>query len=265
MSLYFTGAEIKVNGSGLIAESVSISTQNAVTQLAALGYRTLSATTPSNNVTSTINITYLVEPINEPNLAVVEYIKTGFNQFNWEPTLIGFAGITGSGYLTNYGLKITPNDQVRASVSYQCFHPLTGGLVSTPLNRTVEFSGLADSWLSFLISPITEFRFPVYDIDYSFRAAWEPVYKMGQKTPLQVQFQNGEENVSLVWDNFKHIEYSGTSFTGEINQMTGISLLLHQRDENININLSGTILTNSQINGTVDDIIKTTLQGTRFF
>lgn len=265
MSLFFTGAAIKVNGSGLIAESVSLSTQNSIERFGAAGYKRLSTPSPTGPVTSTVNISYLVEPINEPNLTVVEYIKTGFNQFNWEPTLFDFGGVSGSGYLTNYNLRVAPNDQVRATVSYQCFHPLTGNLTSSSIGRTVEFSGLADGWLSSLISPITEFRFPVYNIDYSFRVTWEPVYSLGQKTPIQVQFKNAEENVSIVWDNFTHIGYSGTPFTGEINQMTGISLLLHRRDENININISGTILTNTEVNSSPDDIVRVTLQGTRQF
>lgn len=250
----YNNIEVKVNGSGLIVENANLTTNNALQSIGVIGYKNPIAFPVTNALKSQASINYLIEVDNEPNIPIVEFIKTGINNQTWTATPIVIGQITGSGYLDSYSLRVIPNEPVMANVSFLIFSPLTGQYQATQSARAISFSGIAHGLSSlFLDDNSLPSLVNFYNFDYDFKATWNPVYTIGNLYPIQVQLVNAEENFSIISDDYRHINYSGEALTGHYNTR---QLQIYSFATNIplTLNLSGAIVTSNQLNVSLDDI-----------
>ena len=264
--VFFDNCGVSINGSGILAESVGFSMQNSLQSFPALGYKIPSTQIPTDFIRGSLSISYFAERDNEPNIQIINKIKSGEQFANWSPEQIIFGNITGSGYLENYSLKITPLDQAKATANYGIFIPSSGQMIASKSSRNPLFSGVADGWNTVLSSPgeVTD-TLNLFDFTYSFRAAWQPVYVIGNTLPIQTQLLNGEESLSLLTDTPEDILFSGSQLTTVTNNYTGISLNLYRQDSSIAIPFNDFILKSAQTNGSLEDVVKVTLEANRFF
>ena len=71
----FDQCAIKVNGTGLLAESASIQSSNSISPVYAIGQKGVSNTVPEGPVTHDFRISYYIHLDKEPCLAEVNNIK----------------------------------------------------------------------------------------------------------------------------------------------------------------------------------------------
>jgi len=264
--LFFSDCEVKVNGSGIFADSASFSTQNSIQSYPILGYKSPSTQMPNDIIRGNISVSYFVEADNEPNLNIINKIKSGEQYFTWEPEQIVLGGITGYGYLEGYNLKINPLEPGRAQANYSVVMPLSGSFSAVRSSRTPNYTGMINGWNTSLLSPIeSPGSFLPLDMTYNFRAAWNPVTVFGEKNPMQVQFLNGEESLSMTAESTRGIAFSGTNLFSETNGYTGISLRLYGSDSEIHLSFDEMVVKSTQINGSVDDVLRVNVDAGRFF
>ena len=263
--VFFDNCLVVIDGSGVLADSASLTMQNSAQALYALGYKVPTEVTIGDAVRGTLSVSYFVEADNEPVFALVNVLKTGHNNFNWTPTQFAVAGVTGSGYLESYSIKTTPNQPTKASASFAIYHPLTGAPSDSKISRDVYFTGICHAWQTSLIFPVLGQSFDVYDFDYSFRAVWEPIYAIGNKAPLQVQFSNAEENITILGEQFYHVNISGSALSGAISYATGLSMNIHDSTRNLVFPFYGMTVKTSQVALGLDDFLKVSINASKAY
>ncbi len=81
-------------------------------------------------------------------------------------------------------------------------------------------------------------QIPTYEFSYEFRAAWEPIYSIGNKYPVQVKLIQGDERMTITRDSFYNINFSGDStcknllmcsFDDSTIQMAGLSVICNNQ------------------------------------
>lgn len=210
--LMFDQIDCLINKSGIMADSASIGNESSVKPVAALGRRGIIGYSNDGGLRNTFDFSYTLDLNSEPNAAIAETIKNDFQNFHYEPIQLVVAGITGSGYLDSYSIKISPNDLGRANASYISFIPITGVLQEKNNNISYNvsgYSGLAHGWTTHLYSSKQGEQIPIYELSYNFKADWQPVYKIGQTNPAQVQLMGISEEIDLVRDIFRNVSFSG--------------------------------------------------------
>lgn len=127
--IYFDEIDVLIDGSGIVAESANIDTENSLSPLYILGQKFAGNSIPNGPVKSNINLSYAWEPNFDPNLKIINNIKNTFQNFNFSPVNISVAGLTGLGFLESYSAKISQNDVGKISASYAIYTPLSGNFV----------------------------------------------------------------------------------------------------------------------------------------
>lgn len=264
----FSNIGISISGTTILAESVSISEQNNIVPTSFIGYRGPFPTSPNAGLNHTISFDYILEN-SDINYKLLQRIREyDFNSF---PVTISAAGITGAGYMNNYSLQITPNDAIKATVSYNIFTELTGRLSQQSSSNSQNYnllnsSGVAHGWNSYAKNYAGTSTGSILELDYSFSLEWATRYKIGNPNPISVKFINGTENFEISSEYESRILYSGQNFSGkftdfdiiEINSLskdwsvgeTPIKLYLQSGkvvSNNINITEDSLILNNTSI------------------
>jgi hypothetical protein len=206
--IFFNNCDVVVNGTGVMAEQVSLSTSNAIVAVRGMGNNLAVTSTPDGQYANNIRMSYYLEIEKDPVYAnVSEYLGlvnniTNPNYENIPANVIGVAGITGVYYLDSYSLTVSANEVIKANASYVGFTPPTGIIKKRDFKHPYaeSFSGLAHAWTANLIEgegdiPILE---PVYDFSYNFRSVINPIYALGDKYPKQVMLLTAEETIMVV-------------------------------------------------------------------
>jgi hypothetical protein len=204
--IFFNNCDVVVNGTGVMADAVSLSTSNAIVAVRGMGNNLAVTSTPDGQYANNIRMTYYVEVEKDPVYAnVSDYLSLVHNTTNpnYEdiaPNTIGVAGITGVYYLDSYSLKVSANNVIRAQASYVGFTPPTGIIKKREFKHSYadSFSGLAHAWTTNLIAEESTIVEPVYDFSYDFRSVVNPVYSLGDKYPKQVMLLTAEETITVV-------------------------------------------------------------------
>jgi len=270
--VYFDNCDVVVNGSGILAESASVQSVNYLDPAYVLEKRGEAGQPVKDSIRSMIDINYLVEADNEPNLEIIETIK----QFREDDYVAkGFsvevAGVSGTFYIQDYRLGIQPNGAAKANVQFVTYEPLGGSLSSKKVGGDAidynKSNSIVNGWSTFVTSSGAHAEFPTYDFQYQFRAQWVPIYAMGAKYPKQVQLMNASEMLNLTSNIHRHITFSGEkaedAFSVEFGSDMSIEAfevdLLCDSSENSNLALtmSGGLVVNTSIEARVGDIVKT--------
>ena len=208
MSIQFNQCEVSISGIRLFAESATITEQNSLNADYLLGNLVPVDFTPTDGVKNSFQINYTVEPHNEPNYNIIQNLKNYVPIF--EPISIVVGGITGLGYLENYRLQVTPNQIIKASVTYNCYNELSGQInPQTQQYNSPNLTGLAHYWSTQATLSDNSTTGSVISMDYNFKASWNPIYIIGNKSPPQVVLIAAEENFNITSEFLTHVLYTG--------------------------------------------------------
>ncbi len=210
--LFFNDVEVKVDGTGLMVERISLNSTAPVSAARTIG-RNLSHQTPNGFFRTNAQFSYYIDLEKDPLYARVLDLKNTTNYTGLLGQTVEVAGVTGVFYLQRYQLAIGPNQILRASVAMAGYEPSTGELqkkTSSTDYLPVGFSGLAHSWTTKAITDAGDLTLPIYDFSYKFSPVYNPIYTLCKKFPNQVTFLSSEEDITLTQDT-----YRATVFTGE--------------------------------------------------
>lgn len=213
----FDNLDVLVNNSGLLTTNASISQTNSLVPAYAIGKYWAINQIPQGPIKSTFSFSYYPIISGEPNYNILNTVRGLSDDILYSGTKIEIAGVSGySCYLRSYELQSSPNNLVRANVTYDTFVPLSGQITSK--TGTTDFynpyDGIPHGWTTYISSSGNRLIAPTYDFSYRFNANWEPIYIIGQRDPYEVHLMNGIEEMSFVRDSFTHIQFSGEEVTG---------------------------------------------------
>ncbi len=265
--ILFDKCDVKINGTGIIAESASIDESVQLQFIEAVGYRGNLGPSSNGPRISTIQIDYFIETRNEPNYKIVSGLKRNQNTFHYEPISVVVNSITGSGYLENYLIRTTQDDLARASATFICFVPLSGNLTETRWTGVVNrdgVSGLAHGWNTKMYLPDNSTATDnFYSFGYEFKANWDPIYVVGAQRPAQVQLAQINETVSLNSDFYRPIFNSGIDGETQVRfhriELGNVSGVYYANIEPLCFYISGFSLQNQRINAQVNQFLNTDL------
>jgi hypothetical protein len=262
-----------------MADSASISTSNALQPIRSVGKKGIIYQAPMGPLTTTYDISYIVETNNEPNYNIVQALKALENSFHNKPVVVEVGGISACCYLQGYNLTCTPNEPVKANVSYQSWKPTTGSLSSNTIApvsyNSQRSSGIAHGWTSFISTSANAITNKSYGFDYSFDMTWEPAFAFRRLDPYDMRFINATETVNLIRDTSYDVVFSGSKATS--------ALLAGQADKNINLHsvgmlcdsqtfnsklsfdVSDSTIVSTSIDAALDDLVKTRLTLTNYY
>lgn len=268
MRVYFNNIDVKIQGSGILAESASISSKNSTQPVFTVGKIGQRGNAPFGPLTCSYNFSYFPELDNEPNRFISNTIKDMTNDL-YSGVDIEVGGFSGSNcYLTRYNLEADANDPVRATANFISFGPISGAaankLTTAPFYNRNNY--LAHGW-SVYITDTGDFLTPnpTYNFSYSFDCNWNPVYIMGQTKPCNIRLMSATENVAFTRDVLTHILHSGVNLSSYL-ETTGDCRMLniefaYDSSPNtllpsIRIPVSGFSITTSEIQAQTDDFLR---------
>jgi hypothetical protein len=206
---YFTEQVVKVNGSGLVAERASVSFESPLQQIQGVGYKGSNATSLFGPIRGNAQISYLVQTSNEPFYDLIKDLRTK-HTVNYTPINLQIGDITGAFFVESVNYSITHGDLVKADVSLVTFETTSSGSV----DKTV---GYVQGDFAYGIYSAAQLRMGetnrVFDFSYSFRANWQPIYKLGSKIPMQVQLLDAEERAVFNHETWVHQHYTGEFYS----------------------------------------------------
>ena len=215
MALFFNKCNVAVNGSGVMAESASIKTKNSLQPIRSVGKKGIIYQAPNGPLTTTYNISYIVETNNEPNYNIVQALRSIENSFHNKGVVVEVGGISALCYLQTYSLTSAPNRPVKARVSYQSWKPTTGSLSENTISpvsyNSQRSSGIAHSWTSYVTTSATALTNKSYGFNYDFSMTWQPAFAFGRTDPYDVRFINATETINLTKDASYDVVFSGSS------------------------------------------------------
>ena len=273
MSVYsFDQTDVLINRTGLLCESASLNQQNNLRPIYTLGKQKISNQSPNGPITSNLNLNYTIDTTNEPIYAISTGIiaETG----DYQTTIVEIGGITGSYYLENYNFRVSPNQIINSNASFVSFLPLSGQPISKQSNISYNLSGwtgVANAWNTYVYLDTLPDIIPLYDLNYSFKANWEPIYVLGQKYPNQVKLQNGQQDFSFISETFDLIAFSGKDIrnvygiTGLFVDMWGLGTSINVQSKRIQFNFSGAQVKNIAFDNKIDDIGRININATKYF
>jgi len=269
--VFYDNIDIAINGSGILADSASISQVNYLDPAYILEKRGEMSQPVKDSIRSTMDISYFVEVDNEPSMGIVNSIKQfRTDDHEAQPFVIELANISGSFYLEDYSMRVQPNATVRAQASFVSYHPLTGdiGVKRTGENAIAynKSSSLAHGWTTFITNSGTAREVPIYEFTYQFRAQWNPLYTIGHTYPRQVQLLSAGEMIVLDKDNFRHISFSGEKVEeafladyGDDLNIDVVRLQLHCDEDatkKLEIGISGGTIVNSRLQTQIGEMAR---------
>lgn len=218
MILNFDQIDVSVNNSGILSTNSSINTSNSIEAAYILGYSRPINQIPQGPVKSTFNSTYFPVIGQEPNYTIVNKIKSMVNDSIYSGEMIVFAGLSGHNwFLDNYGFKVQPNNIVESNISYSLFDQLQGGI--TKKTNTINYldgGSLAHSWTTYILDSENYQTTSIYEFNYDFKVNWQPIYVIGQKTPIEVKLLSAVETISFNMDDFRNVLFTGENVYNHI-------------------------------------------------
>jgi hypothetical protein len=212
MANKFSNCEVVVNNQRIMAQNASISQSNSLSPLKVIGYKNpLNTHAPNGTVKNSIKIDYIPETDNEPNHTISQMLT----QYQYlYPIEIKVAGYVTTGYLDSYSLTVTENEPIKASAEYSIFHEITNPISEQSSTGYLGYNrlggnGIAHYWTSRVMNSAQTTNGEIISLNYSFKANWQPVYKIGSPIPSQVTFLGAQQNFNLTSEYESNVTYSG--------------------------------------------------------
>ena len=211
--IFFNNCDIRVEGTGVMASQVTITSQSPVIPVRTVG-RNRAHVAAGGFYQNSLKFSYFVNIDEDPCFARVTDLKNTINFSGLSSQTIECAGVTGSYYLQSYQISVPESDIVQATVSFVGYELVTGELrdkVDQYDYIQSGFSGFAHAWTAKLSSDDGELDVPLYDFNYNYKAGIKPIYVIGKKFPTQVQFLTSEEEINIIRDRYKPLTFAGES------------------------------------------------------
>lgn len=215
MVLMFDQLAVKVNGSGILAESASISSKNTLDGAYSIGNKGICNQIPKGGIENNFSLSYYINLSGEPCFSEISNIKSITGLYGGINIEVG--GITGFNcLLSNYQLQVSDNQLVKAQADFISYKALSGQFTARPAGDVVNvISGmLSIGWTTIVISGSGYIGSPVYEFGYSFSPSWQPLFVLGKAEPLQVDFMSADEKLTFIRDTNTIIHFSGFHVTG---------------------------------------------------
>jgi len=189
---------------------------------------------------------------------------------------IKFAGVSGSGFLTSYGLGVAANSISSSNAAFTFFGsgdqlpfsgrlaPVDGMIVDD--NEGKLSTGIAhgrytnlDNFRTVLASPTDTAN--VFGAEYSLSLNYTPIYKVGQEFPVTCLYTNAQESVTITEDVFDSgLEYNGLGNQEVTLTVSGLpagvgGLGVHL--PGMEIGISGYKVVSTSMSAGLDDIVRT--------
>ncbi len=263
MSLSYNNINISVNGSYILADSLSLTENGEQKPL-----YTLNNSRPYDNspqgIKNNLSISYFLEATNEPNSTIIENWKSQNGTGNLF-ALLNIAGVITSGYLNNFSFSILPNQAIKANAGYLIFNEFTNfssQLSSFALNYNNTGITLSHYWSAKLQSGNTELLDTnIMQLSYDWSSDIQPIYSLNSKnTPCQVNCLSATETIDILSEIQNTIKYSGNYFPTLYNGIDGLRLKpisseWNSSNDNIFIALSGFITNNRKTDMKTEELI----------
>ncbi len=267
----FTDCDVIINGTGLVAESASISESNSVSPAYGAGY-SRPAMLPDGPKTTQIQINYKINPNSEPNFGILSDLKANPPILN--PINIEIAGLRCSGYMTDWSFTISANETSDASVSYISYNDIVGDVNKKrgTIDYDLDVVNYGHGWTAVVNYENSDFV-TSYDFSYSCSFEYVPCYGFGATMPNQVVFVGGEESARITKESFDKMSFYGNSGAYEVfsKLQSSVSLYNLSREVNadtltpLNIDLRDATASNSNLSARLDDYVKTEITFERAF
>lgn len=276
----FQNTLVKVNNTGIKAQSVSLSSNSSLSPIYALGYKEPLSHAVSGPQTTEISINYTPQADADPNWSLLNNKKTIYEVYNTSPVPIILGGISGSFYLKSYSISFSPNSTVKAVANYQSFGQISGLLSpdsSSPENNeyTGFFNGLSfnvNTYDPSILGPALPAQsIDLYALSYSADFNINPIYGLGSKYPIQVNLLGGSEKLSFTKEDYVNPGFSGLSVKETIGLIDNniicynIGKLYGQGNSQIAINISGMKATKNSTDFSVGNYSFTNYDVEKFF
>ena len=211
--VFFNECDIRVNGTGLMAQNASINSSNSLQAIRPVGRSDALELSPNGAIRNQFSATYYVDLTSDPCFPETTRIKISTEFEQAEAQVIEVAGISGAFYMTNYSLSIQENSAIKANVTYQGFGEISGNVTGKTSDASYpeSFSGLAHAWTTFVQSDAGDLDIPVFKFDYNFSNKVQPLYGVGSKNPMQVANLSSEERIRIERDNSRQMNFYGES------------------------------------------------------
>lgn len=271
MNIVFDKCDVFVNNTGVLAESVSINSNNSLTSVYGIG-RAGANITHAGPVAHSISMNYLVQVDNEPNFLIASGLKNLIDDSSYKPITLEVCGVTGFGFLQSYSLSVRPNDLARAHVNYVSYVPLSGSPSEQGYSGNYGgYNNFAHGWSTFISDGNGYMQSPVYDLSYAFNAEWAPIYTLIRDDATEVKYISSREQVSMSRRDYTQVQLSGQKGEDLFNNGSVEFLTLgvvcsgsdYEQGVNptgiytkLNVNLSGFKVTETETSVGVDDVLR---------
>ncbi len=260
MSLFFTDCEVSINGSGILAESAQLETTNPQTTIPLMGYIGNLTKTSNGEFQTSCNLNYILSVSNQSIYNLVSYLKTGYNNFNFNSNVISLGGVTGNFYLSSYNLNLLPNSLIKVSANFIGFTEFSGNFQNAPINYNVSDTILNTSVSLFFKKNGESVNVNCYNLNYSFQCNWQPEYIIGSKFPIQVQLGQVSENLKFQADEYKKNVFSGMSISDYfVNSFDTLEINALSGNFTLSVPLDNFTVKSTEINGQVDSLVFQTI------
>lgn len=278
--------EVLINGSGVLAESAVLNTNNALEGIYCLGNKTIVNQNHNGPLKSTLNLNYLLEVNNEKSFSYISYLRTGFSNFSYDALTISVAGVTGTYNLDSYSINAAPNEPIMAKATYSSYYELTGNIQtktsSTNYNLT-NSSGVGHAYsliLFFILDSSSPANTPTYDFSYDFRANWQPIYTLGQKYPNQIALNGCSENINITKDYYTNLGLSGVTLNEYLKNpmdgepgpplydvnVIGLSFIeTFNQEPNLILDISGAKVNSIELGANINGVVNTEIKASNYF
>jgi hypothetical protein len=284
MNVIFDSVDILINNSGVLATNASIRSRDRIVPIQSIG-----RVTPVNHVRAgalehDLSFSYALQLDHEPNFGIVSGLKNSLNLTGYDPIIVEIGGITGSCFLDSFGFSIQPNNTVMANVSFKSYENLSGTFQEKAFSGNYgSLSNIGHGWSTYLTHRESYFDAPIFSLNYGFKANWEPQYSLNSQGPVQVTYLGGEENLSILQDEYTTINFSGLETSMSIfdfSTNTGLDMVsldivgTSEYDKPLNpstgnqtrivLDLSGMFLENSSVRASLNDFMKNSLNFVKY-
>lgn len=265
----------------LLASSCSINYNNNLQPLYVLGNKGSLGHVPAGARAGEISFDFLTSITGEVHGYpgnIINYLASGIKHSigsTGSGVLVKCAGISGWGFLNSYAFNAQSNAVSTSSASLSFFGgfdnpagftlPLSGRITGSDTEvgspTAMVATGVAHGRYTTLGSLYTTITAPnaaeeigeLFAADYSISFAHNPIYKLGQETPLLTLYTSATESINAVEDVFN----SGLSYTGDA---TDYPLILESVSINATSDMRVTMVSGVQVGASVsvglDDIVR---------
>lgn len=222
----FEQCDVIVNGSGIMADSVLLGSESQMSPVQVLGNLRPIGYTQIGNFQNNLQISYYLEPRNEPIYGIVQRLKSLTGNNLDSSSIIAVGGITGNFYLESYTVSTTEHEPVKASASFISFSPLSGAIAEKTNAISYDAShcsGLAHFYSTTLMLIRNDIRNPdskvtsyygtanLRSLSYSFKVNSLPIFTLGQSGPMRVQLMGAEESLEIQHEVYLPLDITGAT------------------------------------------------------